>query len=256
MSEEILSVSAQDLYDQFGRGAGKSYEDIREQAEGIRESVEEKADYIEAWHKTTHRLRDVIQEEGLLPRENSGMPSRDASEDEDLDAESFPDRVYFTVNEGGTYPDADAATVGVLGGRKMQVKAYLDMDNLGPDEDSAYNDYMKSLLTHGTLAHKGPIKPQRKDGQSWIAGMDIDEDINMPEPVGWHIYQNEDEFDEQQIERIRQSYESQLSASEASWLMEHNRKRKENTGKIPRPTAMRPEPEESLEDIIGDLEDE
>jgi hypothetical protein len=254
MTEDILSVSAQNLYDRFGRGADRSYDEIRDISDDVREKIEEEAEYIEAWHKTTHRLRDVIEQEGLLPRENSRMPSRDASEDEALDAESFPERVYFTVMEGGTYPDADQATVDVLGGRPMQVKAYLELDSLAPDEDSAYDDYMKSLLTHGTLSHEGPISSEKTQESSWIGDIQVGEEPKMPGPVAWHIHRNKEQYTEQQVQEIKESYDSQLTPAEASWLMQQNKERKRNKKSIPKPTAMKPEPDKSLEELLEELE--
>lgn len=261
MKDDILSVSAQELYDEFGKGSIEDYDKVRANAEELRTEVEENVDYITAWHKTSHRLKDNIEAEGLLPRGESGMVSRDFDSREELNPESLKDRVYFTVKEGGIFPHADSATVNVIGGRRMQVKAYLDPEMLAPDEDSAADDYMRSLLVHGTFAHQGPIAPE-KGYRSWIEEIDVGEELNIPDHVGQYLLRKverdkrEDEQFQNQVEKIKQSYDSQLTPAEARWLMEYNGKRQEMNDQIPRPTAMTPEPEQSLEEMIEELEDE
>ena len=250
MVDDVLSVSAQELYNEYGRGSGRSASEVRKVADDVKEYVEDSFDYVVGWHKTSHRLKDSIESEGLLPLEESGMVSRDASEDDYFDAESLPDRVYFTVENGGIFPDADSATVNLLGGRDMQLKAFLDVDGLVADEDSGSEDYIVSLLSYGTFAHEGAVKPSSEGSDSWIDEVIVGDELRMPNPVGWHIYRNNMHFSEEDLQAIKNCYDSQLSPEKASILMERNSDFSNEKEEISDLRLVEPEPGKTLEEMV------
>jgi hypothetical protein len=262
MKEDILKVSAQEIYDNFGGGSDYSYEESMEYSEELESEIDRRDAKIVGWHRTTHRLKDEIESNGLLPRQDSGMVSRDSSNEEDFNVESIPDRVYFTVENGGIYPHADDATTRFLGGRGMTVRAVLDPANLVPDEDSAKDTYMQSLLIDGTFAHQGPIAPPESadNSTSWIEEFEVNEKVGLPNHVYDHLLHDaEGELKEgtelwEKAQKIQESYDTQLSPAEASWLLEYNKERQEEN-KITLPTAMEPEPDQDLEELIEELED-
>jgi len=222
MSDDILTYSAQQIYD-HGRGSMFDRSFVKQRADEVRELLES-AGYITAWHKTSHRLKDIIEEDGLLPRERSGMPSRDANPGKELNPESHQDKVYFTVLDGGTYDGADAATVHKLGGRPMQVKAHLNTDNLTADEDSGYEDWVNSLLMNGTVAYQGSIGPSKEVNEdAWISEINVGEDLGVPIPVLNYLAEQENAHE--LVDQVKPRYDTQLGRFEAAWLTEHNRER-------------------------------
>jgi hypothetical protein len=216
-------------------------ERVDNQAEYYSEVIgSEELDYISAWHFTSHRLSDSILENGLMTRENTGMPGQDSQNS------SHEDKVYFTAENG--YTSAGKGIADKIGGYPMAVQALLNPDNLEIDEDTELmhdfsesdlveeNYYLASLADFGTVAHMGNIYPDREsatNGESFITDYEIREkNVNLP-PKSVRVKfrdralaakrgQSSEDPEEirEEFELICENFESQISMSEARKLLE------------------------------------
>jgi len=242
-------VPAQEIYMYESlRGQGYSDEriedEVNRQAEFYSDIIDKgDVDYISAWHFTSHRLKDSILENGLRPRENTGMPGQDSQNS------SHEDKVYFTAKGG--YTSAGEGIADKIGGYPMAVHALLNPDNLVIDEDASLmydfaesgldeeDFYLASLAIFGTMAHVGDIYPERESeskGESFIVDYKIqDKDQHLcPELVREKFHEralaskkgqtSEDaEKIREEYELVRDNFGSQISIEEACKLLEkHN----------------------------------
>lgn len=127
-------------------------------------------DYLVAYHGTTNRVREAIEEEGLRTRSETEVPSIDSK------AESHPDKIYFGVAEKGGFPRRRANEIAKgIGGRVLLVKAILDTSRLFPDEDAVHfkakpGDAFYSIYELRTVAHIGSVAPPGAKGPSRVLG--------------------------------------------------------------------------------------
>lgn len=146
-------------------------------------------DYISAWHFTSHRLRDSIEENGLMTRDDTNMPAQH------FGAPSHEDKVYFSTEDG--YVNAGRGMTAKIGGNPIGFQAYLNPENLVRDEDTKAihnysesgleqdNFYLASLATLGNIAHEGKSYADRESapqGESFLVGQKTydDGEIRIP----------------------------------------------------------------------------
>jgi len=172
-AEEIFVFH--DLVDR-GYSDDRIIEEINTHAESYSELIDDgEIDYISAWHFTSHRLRESIENKGLKTRDDTNMPAQH------LDAPSHEDKVYFSTEDG--YVNAGRGMTEKIGGMPIGFQAYLNPDNLVRDEDTSFmhdysesgldqtSFYLISLATLGNMAHQGNIYPNQDSappGESFI----------------------------------------------------------------------------------------
>lgn len=247
--DDLHVVPAQEIYiweDLEGQGYSdeRLEDEVNLQAQAYSEIIDKGGvDYISAWHFTSHRLKDCIDENGLMTRENTDMPAQHSG------APSHQDKVYFTTEEG--YLAAGKGMASKIGGRPIAFQAFLNPDNLKIDEDTElmhdYSSsnldeedfYLASIATFGNIAHLGNIYPDREsapEGESFLVGSkEYDEmSIQVPELVRKQFNsrmlsagrnetsENVDEI-RKQLESIRSNFDTQISMKEARKLLENQK---------------------------------
>lgn len=139
---------------------------------GSHEELEEQYDEVIAYHGTSHRFRDAIQEYGIIPGTDL-LPMEGQKTDRPIvyfgpktsEDESSMDNTYAEMySDAASY--ANRAVETSVGGKPIILKCALPVDNLVPDDCERAELYdvetpYDSINTWATLGHEGTVSPEQ-----------------------------------------------------------------------------------------------